>query len=160
LILDFLRGRFFIAHTNRSEPSATEYSATALVVIAPSATPVVAVAPVSESEPIVAIPPVSESEPIVAIPSVSESEPIVVISPVSESEPIVAISPVSKSEPIVAASPVSESEPRPATVKSTIASVVSVDEFPRLPVVETPAPALGESHIGQRHIDDYRQGAS
>jgi hypothetical protein len=37
---------------------------------------------------------------------------------------------------------------------------MTIDEFSRLLVVETPAPMLGESHAGQRHIDDYRQGCN
>jgi hypothetical protein len=34
---------------------------------------------------------------------------------------------------------------------------VPIDEFPSLLVVEAAAPALGESHMGQRQIDHYRQ---
>jgi len=88
--------------------------------------------------------------------------PFVVVSPVSESEPFGAVSPVSESEPFVAVSPVSESEPRPAPVKSAITSVVPVDKFFRLLVVETPAPAsmIGERHAGQRQICNQRQGHS
>jgi hypothetical protein len=37
-----------------------------------------------------------------------------------------------------------------------------VDKFSRFLVIEapTPAPVLGESQAGQRHIDDYRQGGN
>src|SRR5262245_29619234 len=127
-ILDFLSVCFFIAQANRSNsPAPLRYSTPTPVVVAPSVPPVIAVPPVSESESPVAVP------PIVAVPSVSESEPPVAVPPVSESGP------------------------RPAPVPSTVAGVMPVDEFSRLLIVEAPAPLLGESHIGQRHVDDHRQ---
>src|SRR5262245_41997200 len=113
----------------QSLPSAlAQYSAAAQVVVAPSVSPFVAVPPVSESEPSVA-------------PSVS---------------PFVAVPPVSESEPAVAVPPVSESGPRPAPVPSSVAGVMPVDEFFRLLIVEAPAPLLGESLAGHRHIDGHR----
>src|SRR5215813_7981878 len=96
----------------------------------------------------------STSTPVVVAPSVT---PFVAVSPVSESESPVVVPPVSESESPVVVPPVSESEPRSAPVPSTVAGVMPVDEFFRLLIVEAPAPLLGESLAGQRHIDGHRQ---
>jgi len=50
----------------------------------------------------------------------------------------------------------------PASVESAVVAVMPVDEFSRLPASEAPATAIvfGESHLGQRHTDDYRQGGN
>src|SRR5262245_51542852 len=109
------------------------------------------------STPVVVAPSVT---PFVAVPSVSESESPVVVTPVSESESPVVVTPVSESESPVVVPPVSESEPRSAPVPSTVAGVVPVDEFFRLLIVEAPAPLLGESLAGQRHIDGHRQSGN
>src|SRR5262245_51464465 len=95
--------------------------------------------------------------PVVVAPSVT---PFVAVPPVSESEPTVVVPPVSEYEPPVAVPPVSESEPRPAPVPSAVAGVMPVDEFSRLLIVEAPAPLLGESLAGQRHIEGYRQSGN
>src|SRR5262249_50275361 len=81
-----------IAHANRSEASATRYSASMPVVVAPSAPPFAAVSPVSESEQFVfvAVLPVSEYESPVAgtLASKSESRAATVPSAVTRVVPI------------------------------------------------------------------------
>ena len=60
--------------------------------------------------------------------------------------------------------PVIESAPWPSSVKSAVACVVPVDESSRLLTNEAAAAATaivaGESHIGQRHTDDYGKGGN
>src|SRR5262249_54859943 len=79
-------------HANRSETSATRYSASMPVVVAPSAPPFAAVSPISESEPFVfvAVLPVSEYESPVpdSLASGSESRAATVPSAVTRVMPI------------------------------------------------------------------------
>src|SRR5215470_10274426 len=93
---------------------------------------------------------VNVSEPP-ALAQYSAATPVIVAPPVP---PFVAEAPVSDSEPPVMVPSVYESAPRPATVPSAVAGVMPVDEFLRLLIEESPALRLGESHVGQGHIND------